>query len=59
VKDVTLAMAPKESQDIIKEFGREEYATAINNPQELPLLPDQLVKAFARWDEQIGAQKKK
>jgi putative spermidine/putrescine transport system substrate-binding protein len=59
VKDVTLAMAPKESQDIIKEFGRPEYATAINNPQELPLLPDQLVKAFARWDEQIGAQKKK
>jgi putative spermidine/putrescine transport system substrate-binding protein len=59
VKDVTLAMAPKESQDIIKEFGRPEYATAINNPQELPLLPDALVKAFARWDEQIGSQKKK
>jgi putative spermidine/putrescine transport system substrate-binding protein len=60
VKDVTLAMAPEESQAIIKEFGRPEYEAAIrDNKQELPLTPDKLVYAFSRWDEQIGAQKKK
>src|SRR3569623_3683583 len=31
VKNVTLAMAPKESQDIIKEFGRPEYEAAIRD----------------------------
>ena len=60
VKDVTLAMAPEDSQNVIKEFGRPEYAAAItDNKQELPLTPDKLVYAFSRWDEQIGAQKKK
>jgi putative spermidine/putrescine transport system substrate-binding protein len=60
VKDVTLAMAPEDSQNAIKEFGRPEYEVAISgNPQELPLTPDKLVYAFSRWDEQIGAQKKK
>jgi putative spermidine/putrescine transport system substrate-binding protein len=60
VKEVTLAMAPEDSQNVIKEFGRPEYETAIaSNPQELPLTPDKLVYAFSRWDEQIGAQKKK
>ena len=60
VKDVTLAMAPEDSQNVIKEFGRPEYEAAIaGNPQELPLTPDKLVYAFSRWDEQIGAQKKK
>lgn len=59
-KDVTLAMAPKESQDIIKEFGRSEYETMIADyPQELPLMPDKLVYAFARWDEQVGGAKRK
>jgi putative spermidine/putrescine transport system substrate-binding protein len=60
VKDVPLSMAPESSQKVIKEYGRDEYAAAITgNPQELPLTPDNLVKAFARWDEQIGSQKKK
>jgi putative spermidine/putrescine transport system substrate-binding protein len=60
VKDVTLAMAPEDSQDVIKEFGRPEYEAAItDNKQELPLTPDKLVYAFSRWDEQVGAQKKK
>jgi putative spermidine/putrescine transport system substrate-binding protein len=59
VKDVPISMAPEESQKIIKEFGRDEYAAAIaNNKQELPLLPDKLVYAFSRWDEQIGSKKK-
>ena len=59
-KDVTLAMAPQESQDIIKEYGRPEYEKLIaENPAELPLLPDKLVYAFGRWDEQVGGAKRK
>ena len=59
-KDVTLAMAPQESQDIIKEYGRPEYEKLIaENPAELPLSPDKLVYAFSRWDEQIGGAKRK
>jgi putative spermidine/putrescine transport system substrate-binding protein len=58
VKDVTLEMAPEDSQAAIKEFGRPEYADLIaNNPIELPLMPDKLVAAFRIWDEQVGAQK--
>jgi putative spermidine/putrescine transport system substrate-binding protein len=60
VKDVPLSMAPAASQKVIAEFGRAEYANEItSHPQEIPLLPDKLVYAFARWDEQIGAAKKK
>lgn len=60
VKDVPLSMAPAESQKAIAEFGRPEYEKLINdNPQELPLLPDKLVLAFRRWDEEIGSKKKK
>jgi putative spermidine/putrescine transport system substrate-binding protein len=60
VKDVPLSMAPQESQDAIEEFGRPEYEAAINdNPQELPLLPKQLVYAFSRWDKEIGGDKTK
>ena len=59
VKDVSLSMAPASSQKVIEEFGRSEYAQAITAaPQEIPLLPDKLVYAFSRWDEQIGSQKK-
>ncbi len=40
-------MAPQESQDIIKEYGRPEYEKLIaENPAELPLSPDKLVYAF-------------
>jgi putative spermidine/putrescine transport system substrate-binding protein len=60
VKDVPLSMAPPESQKIINEYGRPEYAKLMaDNPVELPLLPDQLVYAFSRWDEQIGGAKTK
>jgi putative spermidine/putrescine transport system substrate-binding protein len=60
VKDVPLSMAPAASQKVIAEYGRSEYAQAITAaPQEIPLLPDKLVYAFSRWDEQIGSQKKK
>jgi len=59
VKNVPISMAPKESQDIIREFGRPEYAQLIaGNPIELPLTPDKMVIAFRRWDEEIGSKKK-
>lgn len=59
VKDVPLSIAPASSQKVIAEFGRAEYAQAIAAaPQEIPLLPDKLVYAFNRWDEQIGSKKK-
>jgi len=60
VKGVTLAMAPKESQDAIAEYGRPIYEKLIaSTPIELPLPADKLVAAFRRWDEQIGSRKGK
>lgn len=60
VKGVTLAMAPKESQDAIAEFGRPSYEKLIaSNPIVLPLPADRMVAAFRRWDEQIGSRKGK
>lgn len=58
VKDVPLSMAPKESQEAIKEFGRPEYDRWIaDNPMEIPLSADKIVTAFRIWDERIGAKK--
>jgi len=60
VKNVPLSMAPQQSQDIIAEYGRPEYAKLIaDNPIELSLSPDKLVLAFRRWDEEIGSKKAK
>ena len=60
VKNVPLDLAPEKSQQVIKEFGRPEYASLItNNPIELPLTPDKMVVAFRIWDEKIGSKKKK
>ncbi|MBX4421235.1 hypothetical protein K4H00_24825, partial [Mycobacterium tuberculosis] len=60
VKNVPLSMAPQHSQDVIKQFGREEYAGLIaNNPIELPLKPDKMVIAFRKWDELVGSKKAK
>ncbi len=57
VAGVTLAMAPKESQDAISEFGRASYAKLIaDTPIELPLDAAGLVYAFRRWDEQVGSK---
>ena len=57
VKGVPLEMAPKESQDAIREYGRAEYASLIaDNPIELPLDADKLVFAFKRWDQQVGSK---
>jgi putative spermidine/putrescine transport system substrate-binding protein len=60
VKGVTLAMAPKASQDAIKQFGRPEYDEWIAKfPHQRPLEAKAMVAAFHRWDEEIGAQKSK
>jgi len=61
VKDVPITMAPQDSQDAIKQFGRPEYEDWIaNNPLETPLMPADMVTAFKIWDEQVGgAQIKK
>ena len=60
VKGVTLDMAPEDSQKAIKEFGRPEYEQLIvSNPLETPLDPEPMVKAFRRWDEEVGGAKRK
>jgi putative spermidine/putrescine transport system substrate-binding protein len=58
VKGVTLAMAPKASQDVIKQFGRPEYDEWLAKfPHQRPLDAKAMVAAFRRWDEEVGAQK--
>ena len=60
VKDVSLSMAPKESQDVIKEYGRPEYEQWLARfAHAQPLDAKALVDAFRRWDQEIGAQKTK
>jgi len=60
VKNVPLSMAPKESQDVIKEFGRAEYDGWISkHPHTQPLDSKQMVDAFRIWDQQVGTQKTK
>ncbi|MDX8146697.1 extracellular solute-binding protein [Lentzea sp. BCCO 10_0061] len=55
VKGVTLDMAPKESQEAIARFGRAEYDRLIEeNPKEQSLPATAQVKAFQRWDREIG-----
>ena len=59
-KDVTLDMAPPESQAAIKEYGRPQYAGWIaDNPIEVPLAPERMVAAFRRWDQEIGSAAKR
>src|SRR5437016_11120038 len=51
VKDVSLSMAPKESQDVIKEYGRPEYEQWLAKfAHAQPLDAKALVDAFRRWD---------
>jgi putative spermidine/putrescine transport system substrate-binding protein len=60
VKDVPLSMAPKESQDVINEYGRPEYAEwSAKFPHVQPLEAKPMVEAFRKWDQEIGAQKTK
>jgi putative spermidine/putrescine transport system substrate-binding protein len=48
VKDVPLSMAPKESQEAIKEFGRPEYEQMIAGA---PLIAEIPVMVAAGWSE--------
>ncbi len=58
VKGVTLDMAPAESQEAIRAFGRAEYDRLIaDNPLEAPLDAKSMVTAFGLWDQRIGAGK--
>jgi putative spermidine/putrescine transport system substrate-binding protein len=60
VKGVTLAQAPQESQDAIREFGRTEYEALISgHPTEVPLDAKSLVAAFDKWDREVGSGKVK
>jgi len=60
VKNVSLSMAPKESQDALKEYGRPEYEKWLAEfPHTQSLEPKAQVEAYRIWDQQIGAQKTK
>jgi len=60
VKNVPLSMAPKESQDAIKEFGRPEYDAWLAEFPHVPTLDAKaIVEAYRRWDSDIGARKTK
>jgi putative spermidine/putrescine transport system substrate-binding protein len=60
VKGVTIDMAPPESQQAIKDFGRPEYDQLIEqNPKAVPLDAKALVAAFDQWDKEVGGDKVK
>ena len=60
VKNVPLSAAPQKSQDVIKEFGRPEYADWIaKQPHAQPLEDKAMVAAFKKWDQEIGSGKAK
>ena len=60
VKGVTLEMAPAHSQEVIRKFGRPEYAKLLaERPHVQPLSAQAMVAAFQKWDREIGAQKTK
>lgn len=58
IKDVTPAMAPQESQDVIAKFGRPEYDSLIaNNQTVVPLPYEAMVTAFDLWNRNIAGSK--
>ncbi|WP_321809996.1 MULTISPECIES: ABC transporter substrate-binding protein [unclassified Burkholderia] len=60
VKGVTLEMAPAHSQEVIRKFGRPEYAKLLaERPHVQPLNAQAMVAAFQKWDREIGSQKSK
>ncbi|MCA8276792.1 extracellular solute-binding protein [Burkholderia sp. AU30280] len=60
VKGVTLEMAPAHSQEVIRKFGRPEYAKLLaDRPHVQPLGAQAMVAAFQKWDREIGSQKSK
>ena len=60
VKNVPVTMAPKESQDAIREFGRPEYEQWLKEfPHTQSLEAKAQVEMFRIWDQQVGASKTK
>jgi putative spermidine/putrescine transport system substrate-binding protein len=60
VKGVTIDQAPAKSQDVIKKYGRPEYAKLLaDRPHVVPLNATAMVAAFQKWDREIGSQKSK
>ena len=60
VKGVTIDQAPAKSQDVIKKYGRPEYAKLLaDRPHVVPLSAAAMVAAFQKWDREIGSQKSK
>jgi ABC-type uncharacterized transport system YnjBCD substrate-binding protein len=58
VKNVTLSMAPQHSQDVLKQYGRSEYAQWISKyPVETSLPAAAQVTAFDKWDRTVGSGK--
>jgi putative spermidine/putrescine transport system substrate-binding protein len=60
VKNVPLSLAPQSSQQLLKQYGRPEYDTLVQQVKiVLPLSTDQIVAAFKKWDTDIGGGKYK
>ena len=60
IKGVTEAQAPAHSQEVLKKYGRPEYAKLLaERPHALPLNAAAMVAAFKKWDTEVGAQKTK
>jgi len=60
VKGVTIDQAPAKSQEVIKKYGRPEYAKLLaDRPHVVPLSASAMVAAFQKWDREIGSQKSK
>lgn len=60
VKGVTLDMAPQKDQQVIKEFGRDEYQTLLSKyPAVPPLSNKALAQMFNKWAQDIGGSKLK
>jgi putative spermidine/putrescine transport system substrate-binding protein len=60
VKGVTIESAPAQSQEVIKKYGRPEYAKLLaDHPHVVPLNASAMVAAFQKWDREVGAQKTK
>ncbi|NJC66770.1 extracellular solute-binding protein [Planosporangium flavigriseum] len=60
VKGATIDLAPTDSQDVIRKFGRPEYDNLIrNSPKETPLPADAQARAFDLWDRMAASLAKK
>jgi len=58
IKGVPVSLAPKASQDLLKQFGRPEYDKLMAQyPIVAPLFGKDLIAAFHKWDEEIGGSK--